>query len=229
MWEPLSLIPQAVLYRRYRQVEGLMGASFLFLMGLYRLLYVAYWIVRTDTGDLYAHDLLIYLGGGAQVLIASCALFWPDRTNEGDLLAAPILNQIIVFCRELYCGMISLLLLFGLIFYNESNVFHGFSAVLVRFVLFTGYALLILTPPACFLHLYCENTRTSADVGRDDSDDFLDDLTLPLVGPTRNGVASDDPMILNTRSLLLAETKSDTEYDAPSTSPNDADGIATAS
>ncbi|KAI2502708.1 ER lumen protein retaining receptor [Fragilaria crotonensis] len=110
LWEPLALIPQAIMYRRYRQVEGLTGASFLFLMGLYRFLYIINWMYRANTEKWYKHHLVVYFGGGAQVLIASCALFWPDGTNEGDLSAAPIVTQIFQFCREVHCGMLGLLL-----------------------------------------------------------------------------------------------------------------------
>ena len=222
LWEPLSLIPQALLYRRYRQVEGLTGASFLFLMGLYRLLYIANWIVRANTERQYKHHPLVYFGGGVQVLIASCALFWPDGTNEGDMLAVPILTQIFQFCREVYCGMIGLLLLFGLNFCDESKILNGYSAVLVRIAKILGLTLLALTPPACFYTMYRDMTRASAHNG-DDHDEVLAALTLPLM-ETTEGAANDDSTILE-QMPLPTKSQSDIENETPATPPNVADGM----
>ena len=225
LWEPLALIPQAILYRRYRQVEGLTGASFLFLMGLYRFLYIINWIYRANAEKHFKHHPLVYLCGGAQLLIASCALFWPDGSNEGDMLAAPILTQIFQFSREVYCGMLGLLLLFGLIFIAQPDFQDRDSADVVYFAMVVGLALLVLTPPACFFYMYCDKTSASANLRGDDHDEVLDELTLPLVEQTREGTASDDPTLVE-RTSLPTESQSDTEYEAPSTSPNDADGIA---
>ncbi|KAI2502707.1 ER lumen protein retaining receptor [Fragilaria crotonensis] len=225
LWEPLALIPQAILYRRYRQVEGLTGASFLFLMGLYRFIYIGNWIYRANTSTIFKHHPLLYLCCGAQVLVASWALFWPDGSNEGNMLAAPILTQIFQFCREVYCGMLALLLLFGLIVIAQPAFLDRDSAALVDFAMCVGLVLLVLTPPACFFYMYCDKTRAFANLRGDDHDEVLDELTLPLVEPTSEGTASDDPTLVE-RTSLPTESQSDTEYEAPSTSPNDADGIA---
>ncbi|KAI2502706.1 ER lumen protein retaining receptor [Fragilaria crotonensis] len=225
IWEPLALIPQAILYRRYRQVEGLTGASFLFLMGLYRFLYIINWMYRANTEKRYKHHLVVYFSGGAQVLIAWYALFWPDGRNEGDMLAAPILAQIIQFCREVYCGILGLLLLFGLFLYAKTTVLDEETAVFVILVTFVGLALLLLTPPACFFYMYCDNSRTSTDVGRADHGDVLDDLTLPLVEQTsEEGAASDDPTIVELTSQP-AELQSDAEHETPIIPPKYAGGI----
>lgn len=117
LWEPLSLIPQAILYRRYCPVNGLTGASFLLLMGLYRLLYIADWIFSDNSnyGDEFYSPLrfLNMMSHTAQVLITSCALFWPDETTERHLTTARIRTQVFVqFWREAYGGICPLLVLF---------------------------------------------------------------------------------------------------------------------
>ncbi|KAI2493013.1 ER retention sequence binding [Fragilaria crotonensis] len=182
LWEPLALVPQAVLYRRYRQIEGLTGASFLFLMGLYRLLYMVNWIVSAKTEEWLNHTLLDYLGGGAQALIASYALFWAEHT-------------IFQFRREVYCGMLGLLLLFGLIFCVKIIDRDKDFAAFVNLVTSVGFALIALALPASFLYSYCNNTRASAQVGSDT------ELTLPLVNPTSEGVECND----TTKLALLSD------------------------
>ena len=84
-WEPLALIPQAVLYRNFRQVQGMTGGSFLLLMGLYRVCYVANWIVRVNTEPGYKHDILLSIAAVAQVSISARGIIWPAGVRERDL------------------------------------------------------------------------------------------------------------------------------------------------
>lgn len=117
-WEPLSLIPQVILYRRYRQVEAFTEASFLLLMGLYRLVYIADWIVTDNYHHMHQDDFYAPyrfwndMSCVAQVSIASWALFWQDGANHGRLPTAPTMTQAMHFWRDAYWGICPLLVLF---------------------------------------------------------------------------------------------------------------------
>ena len=99
--EPQALIPQAVLFRHYSQVEGLTGGSFLFLMGLYRLLYIANWVVSAHAGKQYKHDILLSVAAVAQVSICAWGIFWPDGAQVRDVRTSAMhLNYHLVRVRR---------------------------------------------------------------------------------------------------------------------------------
>ena len=182
LWEPLALIPQAILYRRYRQVEGLTGASFLLLMGLYRFLYIANWIFRANTEPHYKHHVLVYIAGAAQVLVSAWGLFWPHGTQEQDL-TMPLLNQTFQFCREVYWGILALLLVFVVVLLGQRMCPYPDQCLAVTVVSLLLLVLLVLVPPACFLYLYCDTPRALAPEN-DPETDAHDELSTPLMDPS---------------------------------------------
>ena len=184
LWEPLAMIPQAILYRRYRQVEGLTGASFLLLMGLYRLLGIANWIYRTSTEPHFRHHVLVYMAiaNVAQVLVIAWGLFWPHRAQEQDLMV-PLLNQTFQFCREVHWGILALLLVFVVVFLGQGMCTNPDQCLAVSVVSLLLLVLLVFVPPACFFYLFCDTPRALAPEN-DPETDAHDELSIPLMDPS---------------------------------------------
>jgi len=99
--EPVALIPQAYMYRRYRTVENLTGGTFLSMMGGYRGLYVLNWIYRAHTEPYYRHHYVVYVCGIFQVLVAWGSVVMPS--SEGSS-SAPLVPQVIQLCRDCHLG-----------------------------------------------------------------------------------------------------------------------------
>lgn len=97
--EAAACIPQIVMFRKYRQVESLIGGGFILLFGIYRGCYVLNYIVRAHTEKGYQIHWALRLSSIAQFLVCTLGVFWPARKGEAE--AAPLLPQLIQFYREI--------------------------------------------------------------------------------------------------------------------------------
>jgi ER lumen protein retaining receptor len=66
--EALVILPQLSLLKRYRVVENLTG-NYVFLLGIYRFLYIINWIYRANYEPFYRHHYAVYVSGVVQVLL----------------------------------------------------------------------------------------------------------------------------------------------------------------
>lgn len=65
--EAVTILPQLSLLKRYRVVENLTG-NYVFLLGIYRFLYIINWIYRAHYEPGYRHHYAVYVSGVVQVL-----------------------------------------------------------------------------------------------------------------------------------------------------------------
>jgi len=66
--EAVAILPQLSLLKKYRIVENLTG-NYVFLLGIYRFLYIINWIYRSYTEPGYRHLYTVYVSGVVQVLL----------------------------------------------------------------------------------------------------------------------------------------------------------------
>lgn len=66
--EALAIVPQLILLQRYREVENLTG-HYVFLLGIYRALYIANWIYRSYHEAYYKHNWVVYFCGFVQTCL----------------------------------------------------------------------------------------------------------------------------------------------------------------
>lgn len=66
--EAVAILPQLSLLKKYRIVENLTG-NYVFLLGIYRFLYIINWIYRSHTEPGYRHLYTVYVSGVVQVLL----------------------------------------------------------------------------------------------------------------------------------------------------------------
>lgn len=66
--EAVAILPQLSLLKKYRIVENLTG-NYVFLLGIYRFLYIINWIYRAHTEPWYRHHYAVYVSGVVQVLL----------------------------------------------------------------------------------------------------------------------------------------------------------------
>jgi len=120
--EPLSLLPQADMFRRYQQVENLTGGAFLLLMGAYRGFYILHWIYRATNNSnksammMSNQQLVLYGCAFLQVMVGFGAVCcFVERTT------APLLPQLMQFCRDLHAGWFASLLVMMLVVMTASE------------------------------------------------------------------------------------------------------------
>jgi len=58
--ESIAILPQLFLLQRYREVENLTG-HYVFLLGIYRALYIVNWVYRSYHEAFYEHNWLAYI------------------------------------------------------------------------------------------------------------------------------------------------------------------------
>eukprot|EP01038_Epipyxis_sp_PR26KG_P007856 gene7856-10664_t len=63
--EALAIVPQLIILQRYREVENLTG-HYVFLLGIYRALYILNWIYRSYHEEFYKHNWVVYFCGVVQ-------------------------------------------------------------------------------------------------------------------------------------------------------------------
>lgn len=66
--EALTIVPQLILLQRYREVENLTG-HYVFLLGIYRALYIANWVYRSYHEPFYQHNWIVYICGFVQTCL----------------------------------------------------------------------------------------------------------------------------------------------------------------
>ena len=66
--EAVAILPQLILLKKYRIVENLTG-NYVFLLGIYRFLYILNWIYRSYKEPWYRHHYAVYVSGVVQVLL----------------------------------------------------------------------------------------------------------------------------------------------------------------
>lgn len=66
--EPLAIIPQLIVLQRYREVENLTG-HYVFLLGVYRFMYILNWVYRAYHESQYYHRPLLYFAALVQTLL----------------------------------------------------------------------------------------------------------------------------------------------------------------
>lgn len=66
--EALAIVPQLFLLQRYREVENLTG-HYVFLLGIYRALYILNWVYRSYYEPYYTHNWIVYLCGFVQTCL----------------------------------------------------------------------------------------------------------------------------------------------------------------
>lgn len=66
--EAVAILPQLSLLKKYRIVENLTG-NYVFLLGIYRFLYIINWIYRAHNEPGYQHFYAVYASGVVQVLL----------------------------------------------------------------------------------------------------------------------------------------------------------------
>ncbi len=66
--EAVAILPQLSLLKKYRIVENLTG-NYVFLLGIYRFLYIINWIFRAHYEPWYRHHYPAYVSGVVQVLL----------------------------------------------------------------------------------------------------------------------------------------------------------------
>ena len=90
--EALAIVPQLIILQRYREVENL-TAHYVFLLGIYRALYIVNWVYRSYHELYYKHNWVVYICGFVQTCLyidffyyyflryvgctAGCVLFMP--------------------------------------------------------------------------------------------------------------------------------------------------------
>ncbi len=66
--EALAIVPQLIILQRYREVENL-TAHYVFLLGIYRALYIVNWVYRSYTEVFYRHNWVVYVCGFVQTCL----------------------------------------------------------------------------------------------------------------------------------------------------------------
>lgn len=66
--EALAIVPQLISLQRYREVENLTG-HYVFLLGLYRALYIVNWVYRSYHETFYKHNWIVYICGVVQTCL----------------------------------------------------------------------------------------------------------------------------------------------------------------
>lgn len=64
----MAIVPQLILLQRYREVENLTG-HYVFLLGIYRGLYIVNWVYRSYTESHYQHNWVAYISGFIQTCL----------------------------------------------------------------------------------------------------------------------------------------------------------------
>jgi ER lumen protein retaining receptor len=66
--EAVAIIPQLIILQRYREVENL-TAHYVFLLGIYRALYIVNWVYRSYHEVYYKHNWVVYICGFIQTCL----------------------------------------------------------------------------------------------------------------------------------------------------------------
>lgn len=66
--EAVAIVPQLITLQRFREVENL-TSHYIFLIGIYRALYILNWIYRSYYEPFYVHNWIVYIAGIAQTLL----------------------------------------------------------------------------------------------------------------------------------------------------------------
>jgi len=66
--EALAIVPQLIVLQRYREVENLTG-HYVFLLGIYRALYIVNWVYRSYHEAYYKHNWVVYGCGVVQTCL----------------------------------------------------------------------------------------------------------------------------------------------------------------
>ena len=66
--EAVAIVPQLILLQRYREVENLTG-HYVFLLGIYRALYIVNWVYRSYTETHYQHNWVAYISAFIQTCL----------------------------------------------------------------------------------------------------------------------------------------------------------------
>jgi hypothetical protein len=66
--EALAIVPQLIVLQRYREVENL-TAHYVFLLGIYRALYIVNWVYRSYHEVYYKHNWVVYTCGFIQTCL----------------------------------------------------------------------------------------------------------------------------------------------------------------
>lgn len=66
--EALAIVPQLIVLQRYREVENL-TAHYVFLLGIYRALYIINWVYRSYHEVFYKHNWVVYACGFVQTCL----------------------------------------------------------------------------------------------------------------------------------------------------------------
>ena len=66
--EAVAIVPQLILLQRYREVENLTG-HYVFLLGIYRALYIVNWVYRSYTEAHYHHNWVAYISAFIQTCL----------------------------------------------------------------------------------------------------------------------------------------------------------------
>jgi len=97
--EPVALLPQIIMFRKYREIENLSGGSFIALMGLYRFLDIVDAIMNTPVDHI---NWIAYLSGITHVFICFFGLFAQEESTS----SAPLLPQLIQFVKACHRGKV---------------------------------------------------------------------------------------------------------------------------
>lgn len=97
MLESISLVPQVIMFRRYRHVEHLTGGSFLLMMGSYRLLYIFNWLYINLN---YEHNWPVYILGAIQFCVGVGGMF----CCVGNTNSQPIMPQVRQMFKDIKFG-----------------------------------------------------------------------------------------------------------------------------
>lgn len=84
--ESVALVPQILIFRRYRQVENLTGGALILLTGACRMLYILNWIYRAHTEPHYRHHWLVYWCGVVQVIVSFVGFCYTGKLTEDEEL-----------------------------------------------------------------------------------------------------------------------------------------------
>lgn len=66
--EAVTIVPQLIILQRYREVENLTG-HYVFLLGIYRALYILNWVYRSYHEEFYQHNWVVYVCGFVQTAL----------------------------------------------------------------------------------------------------------------------------------------------------------------
>ena len=154
--EPVAILPQILMFRRYRQVESLTGGAFIFLFGVYRAFYMINWVCRVATSRYFQtyfqyHHFLIYSCGLIHVAICMGGIFARNESETGD---APLLPQLVEFFKALP----------SLEFLYVTLGSFAVSAVLTMFVLFPEMIAAVL-PVLVFASLWYLFKKYHSELG----------------------------------------------------------------